>query len=155
MDLSFFLRATPRVSLGSVDGTPTAIQSGKNPVCMPQGGASRRSCSSTTMDPEAIADAILVYLVRHPESQDTVKGVAEWWLRGITPQPGVPETEEALERLKEQGWVLTRNAADGRTHYRFNTAKGRSPRSNPGTEPGGTARPKSAPGARDRKTNGA
>ncbi len=78
------------------------------------------------MNPEAIADAVLVYLVRHPESQDTVEGVTEWWLREITPQPGVPETEAALERLMQQGWVLTRTAADGRMHYRFNAAKGRS-----------------------------
>jgi hypothetical protein len=66
---------------------------------------------------------ILAYLVEHPEAQDTVEGIVEWWLleRAIKFQ----ETKiiEAISELVTKGLVIEHKGGDSQTHYRINQNK--------------------------------
>jgi hypothetical protein len=63
---------------------------------------------------------ILAYLAEHPEAQDTVDGIVEWWLleRQITYQ--IIRVKEALSELVAKGWILENKAMDSQVHYRVN-----------------------------------
>lgn len=66
---------------------------------------------------------ILGYLAEHPEAQDTVEGIIEWWLleQQITRQTS--KVREALAELVSKGLILERKGEDSRTHYRINQRK--------------------------------
>lgn len=72
------------------------------------------------MDDERIEREILGYLSNHPAAQDTVEGIAEWWLleRWIRREAG--QVEVALEHLVARGKIAKRTGPDGRAHYRLN-----------------------------------
>lgn len=72
-----------------------------------------------------IADEILAYLVEHPEAQDTLEGITEWWLLEQRIRHAVTAVEGALRDLESQDWVVTRQCADGRTYYGLNRGKER------------------------------
>lgn len=63
---------------------------------------------------------ILAYLAEHPDAQDTLEGIAEWWLleRRIVQCTG--EVREALDDLVAQDLLLERKGKDERSHYRIN-----------------------------------
>jgi predicted transcriptional regulator len=66
---------------------------------------------------------ILAYLVEHPEAQDTVEGIVEWWLleRAIKFQ----ETKiiKALSELVAKGLIVEHKSGDSQIHYRINQNK--------------------------------
>ena len=66
---------------------------------------------------------ILAYLVEHPEAQDTVDGIVEWWLleRQITHQ--ITRVKEALSELVAKGWILEYRGMDSQVRYRVNQNK--------------------------------
>jgi len=69
-----------------------------------------------------IAHAILDYLLEHPEAQDTLAGIAEWWLpeekeKKVT---RLAIVKEALDQLVSNALVLERRGKDLQTHYRIN-----------------------------------
>ena len=68
----------------------------------------------------ALSTAVLSYLVQHPEAQDTIEGIAEWWLL----EHRIVETTKALEAilsdLVEQDFLLASQCAEGRIYYRLN-----------------------------------
>ena len=66
---------------------------------------------------------ILAYLVEHPEAQDTVDGIVEWWLleRQITYQ--ITRVKEALSELVAKGWILEYRGMDSQVRYRVNQNK--------------------------------
>jgi hypothetical protein len=68
---------------------------------------------------------ILRYLVRHPEANDTVEGIVEWWLLDQKIEESVAEVKAVLDELIEQGLVVAWRGADGRTHYRAEVEKKR------------------------------
>ena len=72
-----------------------------------------------------IANEILAYLVKHPEAQDTLEGITEWWLLEQRIQYAVAEVDGALNNLVADGLLVTRQCADGRTYYGLNRAKER------------------------------
>jgi DNA-binding PadR family transcriptional regulator len=72
-----------------------------------------------------IADEILAYLVKHPEAQDTLEGITEWWLLEQRIRSAVAEVDGALRNLVAQDLLVTRRCADGRTYYALNRAKER------------------------------
>jgi hypothetical protein len=72
-----------------------------------------------------IADEILAYLVRHPEAQDTLEGITEWWLLEQRIRSAVAEVDGALRSLVADDLLVTRQCADGRTYYGLNRAKER------------------------------
>lgn len=70
-----------------------------------------------------IAYAILGYLAEHPDAQDTLDGIAAWWLlrQRITQQKAL--VEKALGELVANGFVLKHTGKDSRSHYRVNKRK--------------------------------
>ena len=72
-----------------------------------------------------IADEILAYLVQHPEAQDTLEGITEWWLLEQRIRHAVAEIDDVLHDLVADDLLVTRQCADGRTYYALNRAKER------------------------------
>jgi DNA-binding PadR family transcriptional regulator len=72
-----------------------------------------------------IADEILAYLVKHPEAQDTLEGITEWWLLEQRIRSAVAEVDGALRNLVAEDLLVTRRCADGRTYYALNRGKER------------------------------
>ena len=72
-----------------------------------------------------IADEILAYLVEHPEAQDTLEGITEWWLLEQRIRYAVAEVDGVIHDLAADDLLLTRQCADGRTYYGLNRAKER------------------------------
>lgn len=73
----------------------------------------------------SLADQVLAYIIRHPEAQDTVEGIAEWWLLEPQIHRTVSEVEAALSRLVAEGFLVARRCRDGRTYYGLNRDKER------------------------------
>ncbi len=72
------------------------------------------------MENSALEREILSYLIENPDAQDTLEGIAHWWLldRAIRAQAG--KVEEALERLLRQGLIVKVENADSQVQYRIN-----------------------------------
>ena len=68
----------------------------------------------------AVADEVLEYLVQHPDAQDTLEGVCDWWLLERRVRRTVGEVEAALGELEARGLVAVRRGKDGKAHYRLN-----------------------------------
>lgn len=88
-----------------------------------------------------IADQILAYLVEHPQAQDTLEGITEWWLLEQRIRSAAADVDEALHELAAEQFLVTRQCADGRTYYGLNRLKEREIRRHLRTSPpaGGTA----------------
>ena len=71
------------------------------------------SPSPVTADSE-----ILEYLARHPQAQDTVEGIAEWWILEQRVHASSAEVRAALDRLVARGLVSAQSSQDGRVFYR-------------------------------------
>jgi hypothetical protein len=69
---------------------------------------------------QQIAYDILAYLAERPDAQDTLKGVAEWWLSEQTVNSNTALVEEALAELTGKGLVLERMGEGARTYYKVN-----------------------------------
>ena len=67
-----------------------------------------------------IARAILEYLLEHPAAQDTLAGIAEWWLPEEKTKTRLVVVKDALDQLAAEGLVLERRGKDSQTHYRIN-----------------------------------
>jgi hypothetical protein len=67
-----------------------------------------------------VAKAILAYLLDHPDAQDTLAGVAEWWLPEEEANTQLAIVKDALDQLVTQELVLERRSKDLQTHYRIN-----------------------------------
>ena len=72
-----------------------------------------------------LADEILAYLVKHPEAQDTLEGIAEWWLLEQRIRHAVAEVDGVLRELVGHDLLITRQCAEGRMYYALNRAKER------------------------------
>lgn len=69
-----------------------------------------------------VARAILQYLHNNPDAQDTLAGIAEWWLpKRITTQ--ATTVKEALALLIAHELVLEVKGKDAQCHYRINDRK--------------------------------
>ena len=67
-----------------------------------------------------IARAILDYLLEHPDAQDTLAGIAEWWLPEEKIKTRLAIVKDALDQLVAKALVLERRGKDMQTHYRIN-----------------------------------
>jgi hypothetical protein len=67
-----------------------------------------------------IARAILDYLLEHPDAQDTLAGIAEWWLPEEKMKTRSAIVKDALDQLVAEALVLERRGKDLQTHYRIN-----------------------------------
>ena len=66
---------------------------------------------------------ILAYLVEHPEAQDTMEGIIEWWLLEQRIKRQTAKVKTALAELVNMGLVLERKGRDKRVHYRVDRRK--------------------------------
>lgn len=72
-----------------------------------------------------VADEILAYLIKHPQAQDTLEGITEWWLLEQRIRSAVAEVDGALRGLVANDLMVARQCADGRTYYGLNQTKER------------------------------
>lgn len=63
---------------------------------------------------------VLECFIRYPQRQDTLQGIAQWWLLENRIDWAVTEVQAALDELVARKWVATRRTAEGKTLYRMN-----------------------------------
>lgn len=70
-----------------------------------------------------VARAVLAYLLNFPDAQDTIGGIAEWWLphQNIDSHPVI--LQRALNELVARGFLLQHKGKDSKVHYRLNRRK--------------------------------
>jgi Fe2+ or Zn2+ uptake regulation protein len=71
----------------------------------------------------SLAYDILAYLNEHGDAQDTVEGIAEWWLMRQSLSRYASSVEETLDGLVEAGLVLRQRTGDSRVLYQLNRRK--------------------------------
>jgi hypothetical protein len=67
-----------------------------------------------------LSHEVLNYLLQHPEAQDTIEGIAEWWLLQQRICNVVGNLELAIEDMVKKGFLLASEREDGRLCYRLN-----------------------------------
>ena len=70
-----------------------------------------------------VALQILDYLRSHPDAQDTLAGIAEWWLPEGNIKTQLKTVAEALAELVAKDLVIQRKSKDDQIHYRINQKK--------------------------------
>jgi len=70
-----------------------------------------------------IAGDILAYLARHPEADDTVAGIAEWWVLEQELRCRVTDVRKAVAQLVQQKLLTERKGKDAQIHYCVNKEK--------------------------------
>ncbi len=78
---------------------------------------------STQTRLSSIAMEILAYLDSHPLAQDTLEGIAEWWLLEKRIRRPTTQVQRAVGQLQAAGLLVARTGTDGRVHYRLNPRK--------------------------------
>lgn len=61
---------------------------------------------------------ILAYLVAHPHCEDTLEGIAEWWLLERSIERRLKDVRRVLEELVSEGLLERRSSAGGQARYR-------------------------------------
>ena len=74
-------------------------------------------------DPKNVSLEVLRYLLRHPNAQDTLEGISEWWILEERIIQKYAEVQQALKKLVEQGFVLEKQMPQGRVIYCLNKKK--------------------------------
>ncbi len=69
---------------------------------------------------EALGNEILDYLSKHPEAEDSLEGIVEWWLVEQRITRPAAEVRAALDQLVARKQISAHQGPDGRTHYRAN-----------------------------------
>jgi len=75
------------------------------------------------LENKEISQGILRYLLRHPNAQDTLEGISEWWLFEERIIQKIAEVQNALEKLVNQGFILEKQTPDASVLYRLNKRK--------------------------------
>jgi hypothetical protein len=70
-------------------------------------------------DRDEIRREILAHLAAHPECEDTLEGIAEWWLLERAIERRLREVEAALDGLVAEGLLERRGGAGGGSRYRL------------------------------------
>lgn len=97
-------------------GTPVASLESK--------GDSVLESDLSFVDKYQIAHEILAYLAEHPEANDTLEGITEWWLLERKIRYQAKLVKEALTELLENGLILQHRNGDSQVHYQTNRSKG-------------------------------
>jgi hypothetical protein len=66
---------------------------------------------------------ILRYLLRHPNAQDTLAGIAEWWIMEEQIYQKYREVEEALKVLVNENLIVETQYANSDILYSLNAEK--------------------------------
>lgn len=70
-----------------------------------------------------VGRAILDYLRKNPEAQDTAAGIAEWWLPEQKIKSRLLTINLVLADLVAKGFVLRHIGQDSQRHYRINSRR--------------------------------
>jgi hypothetical protein len=70
-----------------------------------------------------IIRGILDYLWKNPHAQDTLLGIAQWWLPQQQMKTNITTLNEALTELVARGLILQSKGKDSQLHYRVNKRK--------------------------------
>ena len=65
-----------------------------------------------------IVRAILEYLRRNPDAQDTQSGIVEWWLSALQVKPREATVKQALEELVAAKLLSEHKGKDAQISYR-------------------------------------
>src|ERR1051325_7367031 len=77
------------------------------------------------LDKKEIARAILGYLARNPQAQDTLPGIIEWWLLDHQIRTQTPEIKRIVDELGAERLILRHRGSDLQHHYRINPRRQR------------------------------
>ena len=77
----------------------------------------------STTNKSQIGYQILAYLAEHPEAQDTLKGIMEWWLLERQIKLREAQVIKSLDELVAKGWVIRVQGKDSQVRYRINNSK--------------------------------
>jgi hypothetical protein len=72
---------------------------------------------------EEISNAILHYLLRHPQAQDTLEGIVHWWLLEERINRRTLEISEAVRNLVEQNLLIEKKLSNADALYSLNRRK--------------------------------
>ncbi len=67
-----------------------------------------------------IAREILAYLIEHPDAQDTLDGIIQWWLLERKIKYESEMVKEILSELVNKGLLLEPGNSSSRVRYRIN-----------------------------------
>ena len=70
-----------------------------------------------------ISREILYYLVEHPEAQDTLEGIAQWWLLERKIRYQIALVSEAISGLVRRGLIVEQEIMNSKPRYRINSKK--------------------------------
>jgi Fe2+ or Zn2+ uptake regulation protein len=70
-----------------------------------------------------LARQILRYLVTRPDAQDTVRGIASWWLMREAVERGVEAVQTALQQLVDDGLVIEHQSGVSQARYQLNSKR--------------------------------
>ena len=73
----------------------------------------------------AIENEILAYLAENPDAEDTVEGIAQWWLLEQRIQRTHAEVKATLDKLVARNLVVVHQGPDGRVYYSANAGYAR------------------------------
>ena len=71
-----------------------------------------------------MAREILAYLNEHPDAQDTLDGIAQWWSSRSAIRYDRAALEQALGELTRQGMIMEINVQGSAPMYRLRRRKG-------------------------------
>lgn len=70
-----------------------------------------------------ISEEILNYLFKHPDANDTLEGISEWWVLSQRINCEMKRVKAAVFKLVEEGWVIEIKSKNSTVHYRLNPKK--------------------------------
>ena len=73
---------------------------------------------------DAVGRKILDYLKHNPSAEDTLEGIAQWWLLEQEIRIERARVKAALKWLVERSLLILRRGVDGRTRYRLKPTSG-------------------------------
>jgi hypothetical protein len=75
------------------------------------------------MEKSELARQILAYLVEHPDAQDTLDGIAQWWIPEEIIRSEIANTKKAIAELVSQKFIFELHGKDSKPLYRLNRRK--------------------------------
>lgn len=75
------------------------------------------------MDTNEIKIAILRYIAKRPNSQDSIEGIANWWLMREHIETNLKKIEAAVEGLVEEEILISRGKNSSSKIYSLNKDK--------------------------------
>lgn len=72
---------------------------------------------------EEISNAILHYLLKHPQAQDTLEGIIHWWILEERIYQRTLEISEVLKSLVEKGFLIEKKISSSDVLYALNIKK--------------------------------